>query len=241
MKTAVVFKWTRNPQDAIVSGGKVDWSRVKMAATDDDPAAIDVVKALCGGEDILGITIGDGKPEWAAARGAASTLIVEGITNQADGAEAAAAISGAIKHAGELDVVAIGDSDWDRAVIVALIGKLGWRAYAGVIEAEAADGKVRITVKTPDGLRVIETATPVLLCVQGMGKEQNAPGMKQTLAARKLPVEKISAAGMDGVGASIAESLGTHAPEGTSATLFEGEPGQAANQLVAALHGEGIL
>lgn len=237
MKTAVVFKWTRNPADAIVSGGNVDWSRVKMSPTDDDPAAMDVAKALCEGTDILGITVGDGKPEWAAARGAASTLIAEGVSTTSEGTDVAAAIAACVERAGGIDAVCIGDSAWDRAVVTALVGKLGWTAYAGVIAAELSGGKAKVTVKTPDGLRVIEAAAPVLLCVQGMGKEQDAPGMKQVLAARKLPVEKFDAP----AGAGLAESLGTRAPETKSATLFEGEPEEQAAQLVAALKGEGVL
>ena len=101
MKTAVVFKWVRDPQDArVAADGALSWPNVKFSPTDDDPAAMDVARALSAEEDIVGITIGDGKPEWAAARGAASTVIVEDCFGGSDGSAAAAPIAAAIVASG---------------------------------------------------------------------------------------------------------------------------------------------
>lgn len=242
MKTAVVFKWVRDPQDArVAADGSVSWPNVKFSPTDDDPAAMDVARALSDEEDIVGITMGDGKPEWAAARGAACTTVIEDCFGGSDGSVAAAPIAAAIKASGA-DVATVGDSEWDRGMVSALVGELGWPAYAGVIGAEPRDGGVNVTIKGADGNIVVHTGTPVLLACQATAQEKNVPGMKQTLAARKKPVEKITAdqLGVEAEGRSA--SAGTRLPEGNRAILFDGSNPQAAvAQLLDALCGEGIL
>lgn len=243
LKTIVVFRWTRNPQDAIVKAdGNVDWSGVKMAPTEDDPAAMEIAKNLSCEEDITGLTIGEGKTDWAAARGAASTIVIEDVHSDANGAQAAAAIAAAIKKVGDIDVVAMGDSDWDRAVLSALVGKLGWKAYAGVIDAEKAADSLRVTVKSPDGSKVVQTDTPVLLATLALSQEENVPGMKQTLAARKKPIEKLNAADLNISPDDAVTIKGTRLPEGNSVVLFDGsDPDAAVEQLLDALRGEGVL
>ena len=77
MKIIVAFKWLRSPQDARVGAdGSVDWRGARMAPNDDDPAAIAMARELGAGGEVLGLTVGDGDLAWAAARGAASTLVV---------------------------------------------------------------------------------------------------------------------------------------------------------------------
>ena len=47
MKIVVIYKWARDPEDAAVRGdGSVDWRGAKMAAGEDDPAAVAVGLAL---------------------------------------------------------------------------------------------------------------------------------------------------------------------------------------------------
>lgn len=243
LKTIVVFRWTKNPQDAIVrADGSVNWDGVKMAPTEDDPAAMEIAKTLSSEEDIIGLTIGEGKTDWAAARGAAHTIVVEDVHSEANGMKAAEAICAAIKKAGNIDVVTMGDSDWDRAVVSALVGKLGWKAYAGVIAAEEKDGALYVTVKSPEGSKIIQTDTPVLLATLALSQEENVPGMKQTLAARKKPVEKLSTADLGVRSENAVRVLGTRLPEGNSVVLFDGsDPDAAVEQLLEALRGEGVL
>ncbi len=242
MKTAVVFKWTRDPQDARVSlDGELTWPNVKFSPTDDDPAAMDVARALSAEEDIVGITIGDGKPEWAAARGASSTMIIEDCFGGSDGFAAASSISAAIA-ASDVDVATIGDSEWDRGVVSALAGELGWNAYAGVISAEPDGDGVKLTIKSTKGNVLVHANTPLLIACQATAQEKNVPGMKQTLTARKKPVKKTSTSQLGVALEERSVSLGTRLPEGNRATLFDGsDPDAAASQLLEALRGEGIL
>lgn len=243
LRTALVFRWTKNPQDAIVKAdGSVGWSGVKMAPTDDDPAAMEIAKKISDEENIFSFTVGEGKTDWAAARGAANTTVVEDVHSDANGARVAEALAAAIKRTDGIDVVTIGDSDWDRAVVSALVGKLGWKAYAGVIDAQIEDDALVITVKTPEGSKVVRTDTPVLLASLALSKEENAPGMKQTLAARKKPVEVVSASDLEIDSINEVTSLGTHLPEGKSVVTIDGsDPEKAVEELLDALRGEGVL
>ena len=243
MKTVVVFKWTRDPQDAIVKGdGSVSWSGVKMAATDDDPAAMDIARVLSDEASIVGLMVGDGKPEWAAARGASSTVSIDGVSCQPDGSQVASAIAAAVNEMGDVDVVAVGDSDWDRAVVCALVGELGWKAYAGVTAVEKDGDALLVTVKGADASKIVKTSAPVLLAATSLGQEENVPGMKQTLAARKKPLERKEKASLGVASRETCETLGTRLPEGEAAVLFDGaDPEKAASQLIEALRGEGVL
>lgn len=241
MKTAVVFKWTRDPQDARVSAdGSISWPNVKFSPTDDDPAAMQVAKAISSEEDIVGITIGDGKPEWAAARGASETVIIEDAFGGADGMDAARAIGAAVLKRGDIDVVAVGDSEWDRGMVGALAGVLGWTAYAGVVSASASDDGVLLSIKQAKGNMVVLAHPPILVAAQALSQESNIPGMKQILAGRKKPVEKISMGDL-GDFPSRAASCGTHLPENDSAVMFDGSDDSAITSLIEALRGEGVL
>lgn len=242
MKTAIIFKWQRDPRDArVASDGTVTWPGVKLSPTDDDPAAMDIAKALCPEGDIVGITIGDGKPEWAAARGAASTVIVEDAMGGSDGSCAASALAAALREEGA-DVAVIGDSGWDSGVVSALAGELGWTAYAGVTGAQLAGDDIEVKLKRQGGLQTVRTKPPVLLAAVALGQEKDVPGMKQTLAARKKPSSKITTESLGLLQDARSESVGTQLPEGACATMIDGsDSAQAAKQLVEALRADGTL
>jgi electron transfer flavoprotein beta subunit len=114
MKIIVVFKWSRNPIDARVStDGTVDWRGVKMAASDDDPAVMEIARTLAEGGEIIGLTVGDGDTAWAAARGAARTMVVADALPGTDSAATGAVLAAAIRRMEGVDAVIIGDSAWD--------------------------------------------------------------------------------------------------------------------------------
>ena len=242
MKTAVIFKWCKDPSDARVSDqGEVSWPNVKNSPTDDDPAAMVVAKGISSPDDIVGVTIGDGKPEWAAARDAASTIIVEDVVAASDGTVAADAIAAGVKHAGA-EVAVIGDSDWDYGTVVAAVGKIGWKSYAGVVDAHTDGDAIMLTIKTPGGNKIVSTHAPVTICAKALGQEQAVPGMKQTLAARKKPVEKLNSNELGAFSDMLSVSEGTHLPSGKSCVVIDGSDANAAAvQLLDALRSDGIL
>ena len=79
---------------------------------------------------------------------------------------------------------------------------------------------------------------PVLIAISAERAETQAPGAKQILAARRLPVERFEVEnGQSFIGS--AHVVGQRAPKARIAKLFEGE--NAASDLIAALRADGVL
>ena len=242
MKVAIVFKWTRDPRDARISvEGELVWGNAKLAASDDDPAAMEVARCLSPEGDIVAVTADGGDNAWAAARGAASTVIVEGVEDTLDASRTAAAIAQAVRSIG-VDAVVVGDSDWNGGVPVALMAELGMPAYAGVTEVAPADGAtVLVTCKEGPVYKVVQAKPPMLLSVRGLTSEKAAPGMKQVLAARKKPQERMGAADAPCAAAPLRAGA-VSLPEAGLATMIDGANVDfAARELVSALRRDGVL
>ena len=243
MKTILVFKWARDPQDARVSvDGELVWGNAKMAASDDDPAAMAVAQALSSEDEIIALTIGNGDNVWAAARGASKTVVVGDALDCSDVSRTASVLKAAIDKAGGADAIVIGDSDWNKGVVVSLIAELRIPAFAGVVAAEKVGDKCRISCKNGSVTRVIEAKPPFLLAVRGLSAEKTVPGMKQVLQAKKKPQEKFDVADLSGVRDRAVEDMGTGLPESGAATMIDGaDPNVAAHELLKALEKQGVL
>ena len=244
MKVIVVFKWFRNPQDALVgAGGTVDWPGVKMSATDDDPAVMEIAAALAKGDEIVALTVGDGDASWAAARGASRTMVVTDAMTETDSAVTGAVLAAAVGRLGGADAVVIGDSAWDYGVVSALAGQLGLPAVARVTAAELKQECLYVTRKMGSVSHVLEVKAPAVLAVMGTQTEKNEPSMKQVLVARKKPMEKLTLAdlGFSPPSAGVA-SLRTRFPDTPPAVLIDGtDPAPACQQLIAALKLDGVI
>lgn len=244
MKILVVFKWSQDPQDARVSAdGAVDWQGVRMSANDDDPAAMAVARDIASPDgEIVGLTIGDGETAWAAARGASSTVVVSDARTNADSAVTGAVLAAGVRRAGDVDVVVIGDSAWDYGVVASLAGQLGWPALANVLSVEKRDGALRATRKIGSGTQIVDVTGPAVLAVVANRAEQEIPGMKAVLAARKKPVDTIGLADLAIDPPVVVSSRGTKLPDVPPAQIIDGsDPKAAAGRLMAALHAENVL
>ena len=243
MKSIVVFKWSRNPLDARVGAdGAIDWRGVRMAPSDDDPAAIMLAKDIAADGDIVGLTIGDGDVAWAAARGASSTIVVTDARTEADSAATGAIMAACVQRVGDADVVLVGDSSWDQGVVIALAGQLGWPTLANVISATKVDGRLRVTRRLGSGTQVVDVTGPAVLAVAANRAEQQVPGMKEVLAARKKPVSKLTTADLKVVPGTTVTSRGTKLPDTEPAQMIDGtDPAAAAEQLLSALRSDGVL
>jgi len=243
MKIVTVFKWQKNPQDARVSNdGKVNWQGVKMSVNDDDPAVMETAAAIAQGGEVIALTIGDGDNTWSAARGAAHTIVVTDATVDSDSAATAAVLSAEIKKLAAVDVVIIGDSDWDYGAVAALAGQLDMLCLAGITSVENNGDTLKVTQKSGNTAQVIEVKVPVLLAVSATHSEKNAPGLKDVIAARKKPVDKITIADLTVEHSSKAVSQGTRLPDTPPAQIIDGSDAVAAcQQLMTALHTDGVL
>lgn len=239
MKTVAIFKWAVNPDDALVRvDGTVNWDTTRQEVGDDDHAAIMCAVDAAAGGEVIGLTVAASDTSFAAARGADRTVALEGFSVPADSTATAHAFARAITEIGDVGAVMIGDSEWDPSVSPLLAGLLGWPAIMAVDAVKPSDSGLMITRRLGTGTQDIEVKGPVLLDIAARREEEEKPGMRQVLAARKKPVESIQLPGDQ----PAFSSNGTRLPEVSNSCLFDGsDPVVAAEQLVAALRSEGMI
>lgn len=243
MRVVIVYKWARDPGAAAVrADGSVDWHGAKMAAGEDDPAALAAAQriATTSGGELVGLTLGSGDASWALARGVQTACSVTDAPALADNAATAAIIAAAVRHIGDVDVLVIGDAEQDPGVAVAVAGHLRWPALVAVTSATAEDGQVLATRRTPEGTATLRIGTPVVVGIAAEADVDRVPGMKELLAARKRPLTTLTLAQV-GATAGDVESRGSELPPPRATHVFEGTPEQVAGRLVAALRAEGVL
>lgn len=256
MNVVIVYKWARNPEDALVGAdGAVDWRQAKFVASDDDAAAIAAAReiAQATGGELVGATVGDGDASWALARGAVRSVSLTDVAPTRDQAAMARALAAAVRRAGDADVVVMGDAQDHAGVAATVAGELGIPALLGALDVrvDPSDAThLAVTRRVGADIETLSVAAPVLVGVGAVAAEKAKPGMKEQLAARKRPVERLTSAeaGADvprsgqgrADGARVQETA-TTAAASHAATLIDGDPATAAAALVAALRDDGVL
>ena len=131
------------------------------------------------------------------ARGASRAVSAEGLAPSPDDRQTAEALAQVVEAAGEAAVVVMGDARDAAGVAGALAAYLGLPLVAGVRDF-AADpddpGRIVAHRKTDKTLETLLIAVPALITVSAVEDEKNVPSMKQMLAAKKAPVEKVNCA-----------------------------------------------
>ncbi|HEY0117458.1 MAG TPA: hypothetical protein VGC04_01630 [Cellulomonas sp.] len=181
MTTVVVYKWARDVANAQVrSDGTVEWRSQKLTAGEDDPAAVATAMAIATarGEDVVGVTLGDGDVSWALARGAARAVSVADAQVADDDAATAAVLAAAVLTVPGADVVAIGDDEAHPGVAVTLAGHLGWPAVVGAVSAGVGADGIEVVRRVDDNKETLAITPPVVIGVRAEQAETRTPGMK---------------------------------------------------------------
>lgn len=238
MKAVAIFKWAPNPDDALVRvDGTVNWSTARHDVGDDDHAAMACAMAAADGDEVVGLCVGGGDTSFAAARGAERTVVLEGFPVPTDSMTMARALAEEIKGIEGVGLVAMGDADWDPMVAPLVAALLGWPLLTAVDGVAVADGGLVVTRRHGMGTQDIAVTGPVVVDVAAR-REEEKPGMRQVLAARKKPSDTKTVEGER----SSFSSRGTRLPEAASSRLFDGsDPADAVEQLVSALKADGVL
>ena len=244
MGTLAIFKWAIDPQDGVVKGdGTVQWSGAKPAVGDDDHAVVAIAKAAAGDEPFAGLTFADRDVSFAAARGAESTVVIDGADSLADLTARVEMLAAAVKKVEGADVVAIADGEWEPAAAAALAGELGWPVVLMVDDVRPEGDALVVTRRFGMGTQELRVHKPVVLGAAARREEQDKPGMKAILAARKKPTETIDASDL-GISqrSSKLSTVGTKPPAQANSKIFDGDdPAAAAEWVVSALKADGIL
>ncbi|MFC5370881.1 electron transfer flavoprotein subunit beta/FixA family protein [Arcanobacterium bovis] len=254
MKIVVAYKWAPNPQDASVSNeGVVTWGN-KRAISEYDPVAMRVARLLADatGAELIGITAGDVSAatpkatQAAAARGLDQLVVVADETLAAASADTyARVLAGLVRRIGDVDLIIAGDSSADvggRSVPALLAAYLGIPAFADVSEISPLDDGLKVTRHFQGAHQVLKLNGAAVLSVTTDASSIPLIGMKDIMAARKKPVEKVDLAELEiEVSAGVAEVTGTEKPATRERKHIIFDSADAAKELVAALRSEGVL
>ena len=240
MTSVAVFKWAMNPHDERVgSDGQIKWFAERPEAGDDDYAAVQVAHDAALEAELVGLTMASGDMAFAAARGAARTVAIEGVDILAQPTEVASALANAIKDMGDVTLVAIGDAAWSPMVPSLLAAELGWPCVLAVDAVRPEGDVLVVTRRFGAGTQDVAVTGPVVLAVAARREEEQKPGMKQVLQARKKTVDTVAAQISD---VAKFDAAGVHEPNAQASKLFDGaDPAAAVAQLVSALQSEGVL
>lgn len=246
MNVLFCYKWERDPNEAtITSDGALKWFDTKLKANDDEAAAIVVARQIAEstGGALTGVTIGDGDASWVLARGAARCVSVDALIPDADNALTGARLAEAIKATGEYDLVIMGDGQEYSGVVPATAAALGIPAVVGVTNV-TPDGDnpgcvlaERATATAQETLRV---HVPALISVAATSSEKTRPSMRQMMAAKKLPVERVAVAD-EHTGEGKLGLSGSRLPEKRRAAIIEGDAAESAAKLVALMREKELI
>ncbi|MDR6939646.1 electron transfer flavoprotein beta subunit/FixA family protein [Arcanobacterium hippocoleae] len=262
MKIVVLYKWAPDPQNASANAdGVIDWG-AKRTISEYDPVAIHAARifadSLPESTELIGITAGEASAaspkatQAAASRGLDSLLVIADDALKGATADVyARVLSAAIKKIGGANFIIAGDASADaggQAVPGLVAGHLGIPSFADVnqIVAGANTGEIQIHRHTASTAQILRLHHPAVISVTTDAASIPLIGMKDMMAARKKPVEKLTLADLDLVHdvtqAQAATTLiATAKPEvkPRKKIIFDSE--QAAAELVAALREEGVL
>ena len=258
MKIAVAYKWAANPEHAEVRpDGTIDWSRAKGAVSEYDPVAFELARRLADatGGQVVGVSVGAAATDTPLARKAALArgldslvLVADDRLAGADGTRLAAAIAGAVRAIGGVDVVLAGESSvdvGDGQVAMTVAGQLGWPALNAVRAVQADGAGLSVERELPGIVQTVRVEGPVVLAATAGAAVPRVPGMKDILGAAKKPVEVLALDGLDlpEAGAALLP-LGASRPDRgnrRSVMIDAADVAAAAAELTAALRQSGLL
>ena len=127
----------------------------------------------------------------------ADRAVVVAEESESDAAGVAHLLAQGAKKAGAFDVIFCGSEATDTGnsqVGMFLAQELGIPVVANVLALEPVDGGLSVKQETEDGYRTFEVSCPCVVTVVKPDYEPRYPSIKSKMAARKMPVDALSAA-----------------------------------------------
>ncbi len=173
------------------------------------------LKEAHGGEVTL-VSMGPAQAMEAIRRGLSmgadkGVLVSDDSLENADALTTAKVLAAAIKR-GETDLVIAGVESTDGytgTMASTLAELLGLPQLTFAKEIEAGDGNLKVQRQTADGYHVVEAPLPALITVTAGVNEPRYASFKGIMAAKKKPVEEISASdlGLSGDDVAIKQNV----------------------------------
>lgn len=260
MKIVVLYKWAPDPQNASVNeNGEIDWG-IKRTISEYDPVAMHATRILADSIDadvqVIGLTAGEASAaspkatQAAASRGLDSLVVIADDTlKNATPDVYAQALAAGIAKIGDVDLIIAGDASADiggQVVPGLLAGHLGVPSFVDVSKIESSPVGLQIQRQTAHAHQALLLKGPAVVALTTDAAPIPLIGMKDMMAARKKPVEKLTLADL-GISAEISaaaaktQQVSTAKPEVKQRKQIIFDSDQAAAELVAALRAEGVL
>jgi electron transfer flavoprotein beta subunit len=201
-RVVACFKWVMDDADIRVneSTRALDFSKVKPKISEYDRNAIEAAAELkrATGCEVVGLTAGTGlktAPKDALSRGLDSVSLIDDASLEgATAMQTAKVLASAIKDMGGVDAVICGEGSSDQynqQTGPRLAALLGMPSISCVSAMEMADTGLKLIRKLEDGSEEVMVKGPVVISVMPDINEAPIPSLKQILAAKKKPVNKL--------------------------------------------------
>lgn len=203
------YKWVVD--EAYIRTGPsqgLDMSVVDFKTSDYDKNAIEEAMRLQDkyGGSVAAITIG--RPDDtkglkdALSRGPEKAFFVNDPSfANLEPAQTAAILADAIKGRIDFDLILCGEGSSDlyaQQVGPRLAERLGIPCICYAVSISMEENQIKVERKTEDGLELVAVPLPVLVTVAPDINNPRIPGLRDTLAASKKPVEEIGLADLSG-------------------------------------------
>lgn len=201
------YKWVLDEADLRVeSNGTLNLERAKAKISEYDRNAIEAavqIQEKAGGS-VVAVSLG-GPELKASAKDALSrgperaVLAIDPKFAGADSHTTALGLVGAIRAAGDFDMIICGEGSGDvyaQQVGPRIAALLDIPCITFVNKLEVTETGVRAERKLDDGIEVVEAAFPVVVTVLPDLNKPRIPGLKQVMGASKKEVKVLDAAAL---------------------------------------------
>ncbi|MFZ5945761.1 MAG: electron transfer flavoprotein subunit beta/FixA family protein [Bacillota bacterium] len=204
-KIVACYKWVADEADIRIEGTdrKLNMERAKYKISEYDRNAIEAGAVLNEekGCQYIGVTCGskvEASLKDVLSRGPESISFVEDeCLAAADSAVTAKVLAGVINKIGNVDLVICGEGssdDYAQQVGPRLAALLNYSSITFVNKFELNEQGIKAERKLEDGVEVVEVEGPAVITVLPDINKPRIPSLKQILAAKKKPTEKIELA-----------------------------------------------
>jgi electron transfer flavoprotein beta subunit len=254
----VCYKWVFDEADLrfITEQPYMDTSRAKNKISDYDRNAIEeAVKAgSINGDEVVALTFGSRDIKKSVkdvlSRGPSKAcLVIDDLANEADGYVTAEILAAAIRKIGDyrLVVCAEGASDTYARQVGPRIGALlDIPVITSVFELNLENNMIRAKRRLEEGIEIVNTKMPALICVLPEINKAPIPSLKAVLDASKKPTQeyKISDLGLDQnelTPRTRVKSRQEYTMNRKNIVITEGSNSEKVNQLLENLKKEGVI
>jgi electron transfer flavoprotein beta subunit len=202
MRVAVCYKWVPDEADITIQDNHtLNLMKVKYKISDYDRNALELGAGWQEnkGWELLAVSIGDqveASLKDVLSRGPERAYYVDSSSlKEADSSLTAKVLAAILQKIGNVDLVLCGEGSSDRysqQVGPRIAALLGYASLTYVAKVEITEEGLKVERKLDDSIEVVKIQGPAVITVLPELNKPRIPSLKQILAAKKKPAEKMS-------------------------------------------------